>query len=542
MPSGGGPEEPIPYKFADPVTGEQAKLTSGDLTLDCAQAPAPLDDAVYIIKGGFISDERLVNATPCDDDAVPPVVDCQMYPNDKTDMQNDIALSNDYSVQLKDDGKPLYGWGGTHKRPNDVRMYARLALPDEWKAEGAPDFVVTKAHLYVDHLITNNPNDQIRPEDLENEAATGRKPSYRKVGEGESEVWTSLESCYEGDGDFIDGETPATELPEGTYLKNMPFALDRAAEPGTDLVDDPYAISSDLYGALTNAYYTTINRDPFEWSYVSTDAPDTGIYDFVGTPLPKTQEEMESEGLMLVSGPRWRLKPNKFGQDLPGLEIPLIECSQPPFQSGNIKYEVGERVTTVINLLDWDDSKGPSPLATSRGWVDVEANEFVTIAGEIDGIPYTSNGLPMTEDLDIAVYVKGDRKSTAIYSMKLVLEYEGEGPQPPPTETDMELTSLAVPSRTTLNSDEIVAVEIANNGPADDATGTVTVTGLSSRGEVVEFSEAFAVLASGDSMSFVFDWTAPSRPATFNWTATVVSDGDIDPSNNSATAITRVRR
>ena len=60
-----------------------------------------------------------------------------MFPNDKTDMQNNIALGADYSVQLKDDGKPLYGWGATHKRPNDVRMYARLALPDAWKVEGA---------------------------------------------------------------------------------------------------------------------------------------------------------------------------------------------------------------------------------------------------------------------------------------------------------------------------------------------------------------------------------------------------------------------
>ena len=104
-----------------------------------------------------------------------------MFPNDKTDMQNNIALSTDYSVQLKDDGKPLYGWGGLHKRPNDIRMYARLELPDEWKEPGA-DYVVTRAELVVNHWITNNPNDQLRPEDLENEAATGRKPSYRIEG------------------------------------------------------------------------------------------------------------------------------------------------------------------------------------------------------------------------------------------------------------------------------------------------------------------------------------------------------------------------
>ena len=110
--------------------------------------------------------------------------------------------------------------------------------------------------------------------------------------------------------------------------------------------------------------------------------PDPLVQDFVGSAFP---DDTLGE---LVSGPRWRLKPNKFGQDLPGLEIPLVECSPPPFQSDNIKYVVGTPVTTVINLLDWDESEGPSPLATSKGWVDVTANEFVTVAGETNGIPY----------------------------------------------------------------------------------------------------------------------------------------------------------
>jgi hypothetical protein len=129
------------------------------------------------------------------------------------------------------------------------------------------------------------------------------------------------------------------------------------------------------------------------------------------------------DNLTLVSGPRWRLKPNKFGQDLPGLELPLVECSEPPFQSDNIKYAVGEPTTTIINLLDWADENGP--LATSKGWVDVTANEFVTIEGTdpISGVSYTTNGLPMTDDFDLAVYVKGDRKSTAVYNATLVIEY-----------------------------------------------------------------------------------------------------------------------
>jgi hypothetical protein len=460
-----------------------------------------------------------------------------MFPNDKTDMLNNIALSSDYSVQLKDDGKPLYGWGGIHKRPNDVRMYARLQLPEEWKAEGA-NFKVTKAQLVVNHWITNNPNDQLRPEDLENEAATGRKPSYRIEGTigGADEVWKSTVPCYEGDGDLIDTEEGANDptfIGVGTYLRNMPFALDPAVTPGVAPADDPFAFSSDLQKAFTNAYYTTINRDPFEWSYDAN--PDPMIQDFVGSAFPD-----DTLGA-LVSGPRWRLKPNKFGQDLPGLEIPLIECSPPPFKSDNIKYEVGTPVTTVINLLDWADEN--SPLATSKGWVDVTANEFVTVVGvDANGNPITSNGLPMTDDFDLAVYVKGDAKSTAVYNAKLIIEYEDEGPVEPPADFDLALSELDVPARVRLGETEEVGVEVTNIGPAA-ASGTVTLTGVSNRGDTVVFSASFTDLASGEEFEAEWDWTAPgTKPSTVNWTAVVTADGDTNPTNDTATAQTKVRR
>lgn len=535
--------ETIPYSFADPVTGEQASLStpSGSLTFNCADAP--LDDNTLVLLGGDPT-VRLTDATPCEGDNDP--VGCQMFPNDKTDMQNNIALGTDYAVQLKDDGKPLYGWGGTHKRPNDVRMYARLALPDEWKAPDA-DFVVNRAELVINHWITNNPNDQLRPEDLENEAATGRKPSYEIV-EGvvgpdgtTGDVWKSLVPCYEGDGDLIDteeGGIDPTFIGVGTYLKNAPFALDANATPGDQPADDPYAFSSDLVAGFTNAYYTTINRDPFEWSYDAN--PDPLIQDFVGSAFPD-----DSLG-ELVSGPRWRLKPNKFGQDLPGLEIPLIECSAPPFKSDNIKYEVGTPVTTVINLLDWDEDEGPSPLATSKGWVDVTANEFVTIVQELaDGTPITSNGLPMTDDFDLAVYIKGDAKSTAVFNAKLVIEYEGEVPVTP-TDFDLAITSLNVPARIGLGQPGIVELTIANFGPAD-AYGAVNLTGISNRGEVFEFTGDVPLLLEGEEVELEWAWLAPAgRPQTIQWTATVtetVVDGDdTNPLNDTAVASTKVRR
>jgi len=457
-----------------------------------------------------------------------------------------VALSSDYSVQLKDDGKPLYGWGGLHKRPNDVRMYAKLDLPEEWKAEGAK-FTVTRAELVVNHWITNNPNDQLRPEDLENEAATGRKPSYRIEGTigGADEVWKSLIPCYEGDGDLIDTEEGSVDphfVDVGTYLRNMPFALDPAVTPGELPGDPPFALSSDLQGAFTNAFYTTINRDPFEWSYVNSAAASNGVFDFIGSELPLSEDEITDGGLELVSGPRWRLKPNKFGQDLPGLEIPLMECSQPPFKSDNIKYVVGTPVTTVINLLDWPDES--SPLASSEGWVDVNVNEFVAVAGETNGVPYTTNGLPMTSDFDLAVYVKGDSKSTAVYNAQLIIEYEGEDEVPvPPEDFDLALTELDVPARVTIGDEIEIEVEVTNNGPAA-ASGTVTVAGVPKRGDAVEFSARFTDLADGEEFEAEWEFDAPgTKPSIINWTATVSTEGsDTNPTNDTATAQTKVRR
>ena len=547
--------ETIPYFFADPETGEQAVLTTPDSTLSFDCANAQLDDNTLILSGGAPG-SRLTNATPCEDIGDP--VGCQMFPNDKTDMQNNIALGSDYSVQLKDDGKPLYGWGGLHKRPNDIRLYAKLELPAEWKEPGA-DFNVTKALLVVNHWITNNPNDQLRPEDLENEAATGRKPSYRVEIDGATgtEIWKSTVSCFEGDGDVIDTEEGAADptfLNIGTVLKNTPFALDPAATPGDLREDPPYAFSADLKEGFTNAFYTTTNRDPFEWSYrPTTNTPDD--FSFIGCAGPADdpayadtcEDDLDNpyaavENLELVSGPRWRLKPNKFGQDLPGLEIPLEECSPPPFQSDNIKYEVGEPTTTIINLLDWDeDANGPSPLSSSSGWVDVNNNPFVTVSDIVDGTPITTNGLPMTDDFDLAVYVKGDRKSTAIYNARLVIEYDGEDPTEP-TDFDVAITELDVPARVVLQTTNEVEVEIVNNGPAS-ASGTVTLTGVSNRGDTVQFSADFTDLAAGEEFEASWDWTSTdTRPSTVRWTAVVDAPGDTNGVNNTAAGQTKVRR
>ena len=126
---------------------------------------------------------------------------------------------------------------------------------------------------------------------------------------------------------------------------------------------------------MTNGFYTTINREPFQWSYLRTNR-DQNVFNFIGCDGPAEDAgttcynydatgvapvyATDGSDLELASGPRWRLKPGKFGQDLPALEIPIIECSKPPFKSDNIKYSVGEptQLPPLIYLTGMKKAKG----------------------------------------------------------------------------------------------------------------------------------------------------------------------------------------
>jgi hypothetical protein len=187
--------ETVPYFFAeisDPFTqGETCEA---------------LDNALSTPTGAPISTQEDLDA---------------LLPNDNVNLMNliDIAKSNDYSLTKKDNGKVLYHWGGRIKCPNDVRLYAKLELPEQWKQANAPDYKVNKALLYIEHLITNNPNDQLHGEDLENKGATGRKPSYKVL---DNRSWVSTKECCEGDGDVVgiaEGTGDPTLFVTGTVFK-----------------------------------------------------------------------------------------------------------------------------------------------------------------------------------------------------------------------------------------------------------------------------------------------------------------------------------
>lgn len=176
---------------------------------------------------------------------------------------NPLVLGTDYSFKLKDDGKYLFRWGNINKSPAEVRLYSQIPLPAGFVGGG---YTVTKATLTVKHRISNSPNDQIRPEDFENENATGILPQY--VVDDTTGQWLSTVDSYEGDGDFI---------PAGTVLADPanPLEMDLDNDGIIDYVDEK-----------TNTWYTTLDRDP--WG---------------------------------GDNPRYRFKSSKYGQDLPGVEM-----------------------------------------------------------------------------------------------------------------------------------------------------------------------------------------------------------------------------
>ena len=355
------------------------------------EAEYPLDDNLIVIGGEFdgqsvadaISDlvARPDNAGDVNGDGVIDIKDV-LAPNE-TEIDANIAVSTDYSVTLKDDGKLLYRWGNLIKKPNDVRMEASLELPEEWSEFNTTTnlrnlYVIEDAELVVHHTITNNPNDQVRPEDFENEAAIGVLPTYEIIEnysdplepeKGTREVWVSTDDYYAGDGTLY----PAGTILKDAWLADQWATSDLAALGATDGAE-----------GFTNAWYTTMDREPFEPS------------------LNEDGTEYEE------SGPRWRLKPGKYGQDLPGVEITVDPSSPPPAQKDEIKYEVGAETQTVLNLLDWGTPA--QPLALSAGWQDKP--------GEV-----SVNGMNYTDGFDISVYIKGDIKPATIYSAALLMDY-----------------------------------------------------------------------------------------------------------------------
>jgi hypothetical protein len=138
----------------------------------------------------------------------------------------------------------------------------------------------------------------------------------------------------------------------------------------------------------------------------------------------------------------------------------------------------------------------------------------------------------LTTDFDLGVYVKGDRKPTAIYNAVLDIVYLGSGdPNPPPGDAvDLALSDFRAPSKANFGDIRKLRTVVQNVGE-DLSDGTLYVLGTVADVVVAEFEVDLDLLAPGDTQKVVFDWTALT-PGTVNWTATVVAPDDINPAND----------
>ena len=468
---------------------------------DDPDAVYALDDNLIMIGGEYdghaVADLLAgnVDGVTIEDVNLDGVVDIKdiLLPNESS-IQYDIAASTDYSVTMKDDGKLLYRWGNTIKRPNDVRVEAEIPLPDEWNeldvySSLKPLYKVTQAELVVHHTITNNPNDQVRPEDFENESAIGTLPTYEIDADGR---WVTTDDYYAGDG---------TLYPAGTVLKDPALAISDTAT-----LAQIGAASEDLLEGYTNAWYTTMNREPFE-------------------PV------LNADGTEYIVGPRWRLQPDKYGQDLPSVVIPLDPSATANPTKDQVKYEVGAETQTVLNLLDWETPI--SPLSISAGW----QNNSGTVS---------ANGLNMTENFDVALYIKGDVKPATIYSAELVMDYEeiemfADGASISGTDNDDFLVGIAnntftggagadlfVVSYGTTITDEITASVITDFEVGVDKIGLIGFDALAGFDiDSVEDRSLIGQTVSGDDLVISIDG---EQVVTLTGTAAALDMGDtFDP-------------
>jgi hypothetical protein len=196
------------------------------------------------------------------------------------------------------------------------------------------------------------------------------------------------------------------------------------------------------------------------------------------------------------------------------------------------------RTETTINLLDWNEDNGPSPLKNSLGWVDTKTyNKFVSISDKYPGV--STNGLPMSEDFDLAIYIKGDQKPTTIYSATLLIEYDSDTSPVDPTDYDLVIDSLSItPARPVFGKEFTATFNIYNAGTTDAKDQSYMVSYTDNKGGTDGAEIKGLNFSPGEKVAFTYTQKAPAPTGSrgniqARITVTVPND-DVDNSNNEA--------
>jgi hypothetical protein len=108
--------------------------------------------------------------------------------------------------------------------------------------------------------------------------------------------------------------------------------------------------------------------------------------------------------------------------------------------------------------------------------VDIDSNPYVEVADIVNDIPISTNGVPMTDDFDLAVYVKGDRKATGVFDATLSVDWDSVTPvlaivpdvvglPQADAEADIIAASLVVGNVTMVSSDTVPAGDVISQDP-----------------------------------------------------------------------------
>ena len=148
-------------------------------------------------------------------------------------------------------------------------------------------------------------------------------------------------------------------------------------------------------------------------------------------------------------------------------------------------------------------------------------NEYVE-EGAVPGV--TTNGLPMTEDFDLAVYIKGDRKPTALFSAKLVINGQGILP---PILPEVSIYKPKAPNYIYGGKESTVEVWVAVDDTSQAVgSGSVLFTGIGAEGtKYLEVVESFPELLPGDKTMVKVPWVAPYVEDTITWTMSLLING-----------------
>ena len=168
----------------------------------------------------------------------------------------------------------------------------------------------------------------------------------------------------------------------------------------------------------------------------------------------------------------------------------------------------------------------------------------------------------MSEDFDLAVYIKGDRKPTALYTAKLEIDYINEGLDPAPVGWDVAITDVKFTPTIYIRPDDddpetppsdiqSVAVLVENYGPYETPV-EVDLACIDKRlNEWVVQPNYFGDveppydLPNDEAKWFYFtvlENTAVEKPATVDCLAEAIAEGDVYPLNNTADFTFKVKK